>query len=61
MAKKEEKAKEIEKDNIKAKSKMSKAEKARQKRDKAKAFTANKNAGKVRNFADLAVNVDQWC
>ena len=47
MAAKEAKVKEIEKDNIKAKSKMSKAEKARQKKQKAKAFTDNKNAGKV--------------
>lgn len=46
MGAKEEKAKEIEKSNIKAKSKMTKAEKEKIKKDKAKEFNAAA-AGKV--------------
>ncbi|KAK9842531.1 hypothetical protein WJX81_004688 [Elliptochloris bilobata] len=47
MAEKEAKKKELEKSQIKAKSKMSKAGKALEKKNKAKAFTAKKSAGAV--------------
>ncbi|KAK9809695.1 hypothetical protein WJX73_005997 [Symbiochloris irregularis] len=48
MAKKAEDQKERDKSNIKSKSKMSKAEKARQKKMKAKSFAANREQGKVK-------------